>query len=230
MKYIITGGYKLDGAVEVDSAKNACLPILAATLMCSEEVMIRKCPNFVDVQNMCKILRTLGVKIDKQDDALILNSENARANFVPVETAKLLRSSIFTMGSLLARFKRARLAYPGGCEIGLRPINLHLKGLRDLGVKITENHGILNCDATNLHGGRVVLDFPSVGATENLMMCATLGREHTTIMNCAREPEIVDLANFLNKCGAKIYGAGTATIEIDGVEKALWHGLYADFG
>lgn len=218
-KYIITGGYKLDGSIKVDCAKNAYLPILAGALMCSGEVILHNCPNFADVANMCKILETLGVKITYQDDAIILDSSGVSANFVPVETAKLLRSSIFTMGALLARCRRARLAYPGGCDIGLRPINYHLKGLRDLGVKITENHGILNCDATNLHGGRVVLDFPSVGATENILMCAVLGKEHTIILNAAREPEIVDLANFLNSCGAKIHGAGTSTIEIDGVEQ-----------
>ena len=218
-KYVITGGYKLDGAIEVDSAKNAVLPILAGAIMCSSEVIINKFPNFVDVTNMCKILQSLGVKVDLGDKTAIINASNACANLVPVQTAKLLRSSIFTMGAMLARFRTARLAYPGGCDIGLRPINLHLKGLKDLGVKITENHGILNCDASSLRGGKVVLDFPSVGATENIMMCACLAKGKTTIINSAREPEIVDLACFLNKCGAKIYGAGTSTIEIDGVKQ-----------
>ena len=219
MKYIITGGYKIDGKISVDCAKNAYLPILAGSIMCNEEILLHKCPKFSDVENMCTILKTLGLKLKSEGDTLVIDGSNAKPNFVPVETAKLLRSSIFTMGAMLARFRRARLAYPGGCDIGLRPINLHLKGLRAMGVKITENHGILNCDASNLHGGRVVLDFPSVGATENLMMCATLGHEHTTILNVAREPEIIDLANFLNSCGAKISGAGTSTIEIEGVEK-----------
>ncbi len=218
-KYIITGGYKLDGSVAVDCAKNAYLPILAGTIMCEEQVILRNCPKFVDVLNMCKILEKLNMKVVFQDDAVVINGENANPNFVPVEVAKLLRSSIFTLGAMLARFKRARVAYPGGCDIGLRPINLHLKGLRDMGVKITESHGVINCDASNLHGGKVVLDYPSVGATENLMMCAVLGKEHITILNCAREPEIVDLANFLNLMGAKIYGAGTSTIEIDGVDR-----------
>lgn len=218
-KYIITGGYKLDGSVAVDCAKNAYLPILAGTIMCEEQVILRNCPKFVDVLNMCKILEKLNMKVVFQDDAVVINGENANPNFVPVEVAKLLRSSIFTLGAMLARFKRARVAYPGGCDIGLRPINLHLKGLRDMGVKITESHGVINCDASNLHGGKVVLDYPSVGATENLMMCAVLGKEHITILNGAREPEIVDLANFLNLMGAKIYGAGTSTIEIDGVDR-----------
>ncbi|MBO5103027.1 MAG: UDP-N-acetylglucosamine 1-carboxyvinyltransferase [Clostridia bacterium] len=218
-KYIITGGYKLDGSVAVDCAKNAYLPILAGTIMCEEQVILRNCPKFVDVLNMCKILEKLNMKVVFQDDAVVINGENANPNFVPVEVAKLLRSSIFTLGAMLARFKRARVAYPGGCDIGLRPINLHLKGLRDMGVKITESHGVINCDASNLHGGKVVLDYPSVGATENLMMCAVLGKEHITILNGAREPEIADLANFLNLMGAKIYGAGTSTIEIDGVDR-----------
>lgn len=218
-KYVITGGYKLDGKIEVESAKNAILPIMAATLLCSGEVILRKCPDFADVQSMAQVLTTLGATVTRQDDALIINCQDARANFVPVEVAKLLRSSIFTMGALLARFRRARLAYPGGCDIGLRPIDLHLKGLRDLGVKIYEAHGILNCDASQMRGDKVILDFPSVGATENLIMSAVLGNGRTLILNCAREPEIVDLCCFLNKCGAKIFGAGTSSIEVEGVEK-----------
>jgi len=216
-KYIITGGYKLDGKIAVDSAKNAYLPIMAASIICSGEVVLHNYPDFVDVKNMAKILEILGAKITYQDDAMIIDSSSVAAKFVPVEVAKMLRSSIFTMGALLARFRKARLAYPGGCDIGLRPIDLHLKSLRDLNVKIQEVHGIINCDASKMNGGRVVLDFPSVGATENLIMASVLGKGKTLILNCAREPEIVDLANFLNKCGAKILGAGTSSIEIEAV-------------
>ena len=218
-KYIINGGYKIDGSIEVECAKNAYLPILAGTILCEEEVILKSCPNFVDVKNMCKILEKLNMKVTFQSGAVIINGENANANFVPVDIAKLLRSSIFTMGAMLGRFKKARVAYPGGCDIGLRPINFHLKGLKDIGVKITESHGIINCDASNMCGGVVHLDFPSVGATENIMLCAVLGKQIVTIMNAAREPEILDLANFLNSMGAKITGAGTSTIEIEGVEK-----------
>ena len=218
-KYIINGGYKIDGSIEVECAKNAYLPILAGTILCEEEVILKSCPNFVDVKNMCKILEKLNMKVTFQSGAVIINGENANANFVPVDIAKLLRSSIFTMGAMLGRFKKARVAYPGGCDIGLRPINFHLKGLKDIGVKITESHGIINCDASNMCGGVVHLDFPSVGATENIMLCAVLGKQIVTIMNAAREPEILDLANFLNSMGAKITGAGTSTIEIEGVDK-----------
>ena len=218
-KYIINGGCKIDGSIEVECAKNAYLPILAGTILCEDEVILKSCPNFVDVKNMCKILEKLNMKVTFQSGAVIINGENANANFVPVDIAKLLRSSIFTMGAMLGRFKKARVAYPGGCDIGLRPINFHLKGLKDIGVKITESHGIINCDASNMCGGVVHLDFPSVGATENIMLCAVLGKQIVTIMNAAREPEILDLANFLNSMGAKITGAGTSTIEIEGVEK-----------
>ncbi len=218
-KYVITGGYKIDGSVEVPCAKNAYLPILAGCLLVDGEVILHNCPNFLDIKNMCEILSLLGVKVDWQGDCLILDSRGAQSNFVPVEVAKRLRSSIFTMGALISRFRNARLAYPGGCEIGLRPINFHLKSLRALGVKITEKHGILNCDASGLRGGRVVFDFPSVGATENLIMCAVLGEGRTILDNVAREPEIVDLCNFLNKCGARIYGAGSSQIEICAVKK-----------
>ncbi len=218
-KYIINGGYKLDGTIKVDCAKNAYLPILAGTILCEDEVILHSCPNFVDIKNMCKILEKLNMQVTFQDDAVVINGQNANANFVPVDIAKLLRSSIFTMGAMLGRFKKARVAYPGGCDIGLRPINFHLKGLKDIGVKITESHGIINCDASDMCGGVVHLDFPSVGATENIMLCAVLGKQKVVIMNAAREPEIQDLANFLNSMGAKISGAGTSTIEIEGVEK-----------
>ncbi len=218
-KYIINGGYKLDGTIKVDCAKNAYLPILAGTILCEDEVVLHSCPNFVDIKNMCKILEKLNMQVTFQDDAVVINGQNANANFVPVDIAKLLRSSIFTMGAMLGRFKKARVAYPGGCDIGLRPINFHLKGLKDIGVKITESHGIINCDASDMCGGIVHLDFPSVGATENIMLCAVLGKQKVVIMNSAREPEIQDLANFLNSMGAKISGAGTSTIEIEGVEK-----------
>ena len=220
-KYIINGGQKICGSIGVECAKNAYLPILAGSILSEGEVVLKNPPCFTDVENMCLILEKIGMKIARQDNALILNSENASPRFVPVEMAKLLRSSIFTLGAMLGRFKRARVAYPGGCDIGLRPIDLHLKGLRDVGVVITENHGVINCDATNFCGGLVHLDFPSVGATENLIMTAVLGKSKTTILNCAREPEVIDLCNFLNKMGARIFGAGTGKIEIEGVAKLL---------
>ena len=224
-KYIINGGFKLNGSIDVESSKNAYLPILAGAILCEEEVILHNYPKFKDVENMCKILENLNIKIIKQDNSLVINAANAKPSLVACDMAKLLRSSIFTLGAMLARFERARVAYPGGCDIGLRPINLHIKGLREMGVKITESHGILNCDANNKTDSEIVLDMQSVGATENLILCAVLGNQITTIYNCACEPEIVDLANFLNKMGAKIYGAGTTTIKIFGVKK-LFGGEY----
>lgn len=218
-KYIINGGYALNGSIDVECAKNAYLPILAGTILCDEEVILKRPPHFTDVLNMCLILEKLGMKVSQQGDALVIDGSKANPKFVPVDTAKLLRSSIFTLGAMLGRFKQARVAYPGGCDIGLRPIDLHLKGLKDMGVIITESHGIINCDASKLHGGVVQLDFASVGATENLILTAVLGKEKTTILNCAREPEIVDLCNFLNKMGARIFGAGTGRIDIEPVKK-----------
>ncbi len=218
-KYIINGGRKICGSIKVECAKNAYLPILAGCILSEGEVVLKNPPYFTDVSNMCAILEKLGMKVLRQDNALVINGESANPKFVPVEIAKLLRSSIFTLGAMLGRFKRARVAYPGGCDIGLRPIDLHLKGLRDMGVVITENHGVINCDATKFHGGLVHLDFPSVGATENLIMTAVLGKCKTTILNCAREPEVVDLCNFLNKMGARIFGAGTGKLEIEGVDR-----------
>ena len=218
-KYIIFGGRALDGSIGVDCAKNAYLPILAGTILCDGEVILNHAPHFSDIENMCLILKKLGLKVVRNGDTLIINGENANPSFVPVDIAKTLRSSIFTLGAMLGRFKKARVAYPGGCDIGLRPINIHLKGLKDLGVTITESHGTLICDASNMHGGNISLDFASVGATENLILASVLGSEKVTINNCAREPEVVDMCNFLNKMGARIFGAGTSFIEIEPVKR-----------
>lgn len=217
-KLLIRGGKQLCGKVDVYCAKNAYLPILAGTILCKETVILKQCPHFLDIDNMINILQNLGMEITKKDDTLYINGKNATGSFIASDLAKTLRSSIFALGALLSRFKKAKVAYPGGCDIGLRPIDLHLKGLCDLGVKIVECHGYINCDATNMHGGVVNLDYPSVGATENIMMAGVLNKGTTIIRNCAKEPEIVDLQNFLNTLGAKICGAGTDTITIEGVE------------
>jgi len=218
-KFIIVGGNKLNGEIEVESSKNAYLPILSACLLCEEEVVLKKCPIFEDIKNMCDILKSLGVKVEKFGDELHINAKYANNFFISQSLSKKLRSSIFTLGSLLGRFKQAKVAYPGGCEIGLRPVDLHLKGLRALGVKTKECHGYINCDGSGLKGSNICLDFPSVGATENLIMAAVLAKGVTTIFNPAKEPEIEDLQNFLNKMGAKVCGAGTNTITIVGVKK-----------
>ncbi len=217
-KYKIVGGHKLNGSVDVPRAKNAYLPILAGCILIGGEVVLRECPHFADIENMCKILNILGVKTTRQGDAILIDASNAKPKLVQVELAKTLRSSIFTLGAMLARFGTARVAYPGGCNIGLRPIDIHEKALKELGVSIIEEHGILNCNRSHFLGGEIYLDFASVGATENIIMCATLGDKKVTIHNCACEPEVVDLANFLNKAGAKIFGAGTPIIIIEGVK------------
>ena len=218
-KILVKGGNSLSGSVSISSAKNAYLPILAGAVLCSGEVVLHKFPKYDDVINMIEILENLGGKSAIEDGSLILNMKSLSSYEIPRELASLTRSSIFSLGSILGRFRFARVAYPGGCEIGARPIDLHIKGLEALNVKVVDRRGYLTCDGRNMHAGNVHLDFPSVGATENVMMAAVLTKGRTKIFNAAKEPEIVDLQNFLNKAGAKIRGAGTTTITIDGVEK-----------
>lgn len=215
--FYIEGGNSLFGDVEISTAKNALLPILAGSLMCGEELLIKNCAYYSDVEYMLKILENLGVNIKKEGVNVFINPINADKYFIPEEFMKKIRSSIFMLGPMLTKFKRAKVSYPGGCNIGLRPIDLHLKGLRDLNVKIFERHGYIYCDGNNMKAGDVHLDFPSVGATENIIMASILLKGKTTIYNSAKEPEIVDLANFLNSMGAKISGAGTSEITIIGV-------------
>ncbi len=215
-KYKIFGGNKLNGSIKVATSKNATLPILAGAILGEKEVILNNLPNFTDVENMEKILLHLGCKIIKQDNKTIINTESLNTYYIPNTLTKEIRSSIFMLGPMLAKFKKAKISLPGGCNIGNRPIDLHLKGLRELNVKINEEHGYIDCDASNITSGDIHLDFPSVGATENLIMASVNCKGITRIFNSAREPEIVDLANFLNKMGAKITGAGNSTIIIDG--------------
>ena len=218
-KYIIEGGRPLFGEVEIQSAKNAVLPLLAAAVLTDERVVIHKCPRIADVLNMVGILGELGcnTKIDGND--LVIDSADAANHEIPSSLAKELRSSVFMLGSVVSRFGRARIAYPGGCDIGLRPIDLHLNGLRRLGVCVSEGGGYIDCSCGKIEGAEVVLDFPSVGATENIILAAAKAKGTTLIRNAAKEPEIVDLQNFINRMGGKIRGAGTATVRIDGVRK-----------
>lgn len=219
MEYLhIEGGEKLFGECEISSAKNSLLPILAGSIMCVGRVVIEKIAYYTDVDYMIKILESLGVTSERLEDKLVLSSDMADKYFVDEIFTKKVRSSIFMLGPLLSRFKMAKVAYPGGCNIGIRPIDLHLKGLRELGVKIEERHGYIVCDGKHMRAGKVHLDFPSVGATENLMMASVFLKGKTTLTNVAKEPEIVDLQNFLNSMGARIGGAGTSTIEIVGVD------------
>ena len=216
----IKGGRELKGSLDIVSAKNALLPILAGSIISNKMIVIHKVAMFSDVVFMTKILESLGSKVIVQGDSLIIDSTNADKVVVKDEFTKKVRSSIFMLGPLLSRFRKARVAYPGGCNIGNRPIDLHIKGLKCLNVKIFEKHGYIFCDGKNMKAGEVHLDFPSVGATENIMMSATLIKgQTTTILNSAKEPEIIDLANFINSIGGNIKGAGTSTIIIEGVEK-----------
>ena len=218
-KFIINGGKPLFGEVEVPSSKNAFLPILAGCILCDGKITLHKCPQFSDINAMLEVLKILGTEIQKEGQDLHIDCTNIKFSYIPSELTKIIRSSIFVLGALLGRLGCAKIAYPGGCDIGLRPIDLHLQGLRTLGVKVEEKHGYIFCDATNFCAGSVNLDYPSVGATENLMMIAVLSCGTTIIHNPAREPEIVDLQNFLNSMGAKISGAGTTQIIIQGVKK-----------
>ena len=219
MKYIINGGKKLFGKISVDSAKNAILPIIASTIMCDEECVIRDIPLYLDVIEMASILEKLGKKVVFQDNNLIISGSISSTSVIMAET-KTLRSSIFMMGSILSKYRKAIFTYPGGCDIGKRPIDIHLAGLKSLGIKFSFANDLIYCDANKMTGTTIELKFPSVGATENLMMASTLiENEITVIKNCAREPEIVDLANFINSMGGKIFGAGYETIVIFGVKK-----------
>lgn len=218
-KFLINGGNKLFGELEISSAKNSYLTLLAASILVDGEVILHRYPKFSDTENMCEILKHIGSKIAKQNKSLVIDNTGLNVFSIPNNLTSLVRSSIFTLGAIIGRFKQAKIAYPGGCEIGARPIDIHLAGLKKLGVKIEERHGYIYCDGKNMHSDNIILDFPSVGATENLIMASVLTKGETTIYNCAKEPEIVDLQNFLNSLGAKISGGGTECVKIVGVNR-----------
>ncbi|MGI6731794.1 MAG: UDP-N-acetylglucosamine 1-carboxyvinyltransferase [Anaerovoracaceae bacterium] len=220
-KFLVKKSGPLKGEVEISGSKNAVLPIMSAALLTDETCSIYEAPALRDVEVMCKLLASIGseIKTNKEENLIEITTHNILAEEAPYELVKKMRASILAMGPLLARTGKARIALPGGCAIGARPINLHLKGFQALGATITEGHGYVEACADKLVGSNVYLDFPSVGATENIMMAASLAEGITVIENAAEEPEIVDLANFLNKMGAKIKGAGTDAIKIEGVEK-----------
>lgn len=218
-KFYINGGTKLFGELNLYPAKNALLPILASSIISEEEVVIKNISKFSDVLFIVEILETLGAVATFSGNDLHLDLSKADKYEVPEELTKKVRASIFMLGSLLSRFKHAKVSYPGGCNIGTRPIDLHLKGLRALNVDIVEEDGFIICNGENMKAGVVEFSFPSVGATENIMMASVLLKGTTLIFNPAKEPEIVDLQNFLNSMGAKISGAGTDVISIEGVER-----------
>ncbi len=222
-KFLINGGRKLNGSIKIESAKNAVLPILAGSILTEEEVVIKNCPKIKDVLNMVEILNGLGVYAEFYGNDIVVNSKNIFGYEIPEKLMCKLRSSIFMMGALLSRMKKAVLYYPGGCDIGDRPIDIHLNGLKSMGAFISEVNGEIVCSGGSMKSSKIKLPFPSVGATENLMLSAVKLKGRTVIENVAREPEIKDLAKFLNLMGAKIKGAGGNTIVIDGVKKL--HGV-----
>lgn len=218
-KFIVNGEVQLRGSVRTSGAKNATLPIMAATLLCSGISVIHDVPYLRDIQAMQDILTLLGAKISRQGHTMLIDTTNVSKAEIPEHLMREMRASVFLMGPLLGRFRKVRVSYPGGCAIGPRPINLHIKALERIGAKVDESFGFIDAEATELTGGDVHFDFPSVGATENAMMAAVLAKGTTIIRNAAREPEIADLQALLNKMGAKVSGAGTDTIRIDGVNK-----------
>ena len=218
-KYLIKGGKKLSGKVRVSSAKNSVLPLIAGSILTDEKVVIKECPKILDVLNMIKIIESIGAKTQFDGEDLIIDASGVNNYIVKQALAKELRSSVFMLGSLISRFRRAEIYYPGGCEIGLRPIDIHISSLRLLGVLIDEDGCAVRCDANLMKAGEVYLDFPSVGATENLILASVFVKGETVIRNAAKEPEIIDLIRFLNGMGAKITGGGTDIVKISGVKK-----------
>ncbi len=217
-RYVVHGASALEGEVSIAGAKNAALKIMAASLLVPGEVVLDRVPRITDVSLMTQVLERLGVRVTRQGNTLTLDSSGELKEETPYELVTQMRASIQVLGPLLARLGRARVAMPGGDAIGSRPIDLHLSGLERMGAKLTSEHGYVEAIADRLRGTDVLLEFPSVGATENLLMGAVTAQGKTTIDNAAREPEIQDLAAFLNASGARITGAGTPTISIEGVD------------
>ena len=219
-KLIITGGVSLDGEIRISGAKNAALPVLCATLMADGLMTVGNVPHLQDVTTTMELLGAMGVTLVIDEKMAIESDTSTMTTFVaPYELVKTMRASILVLGPLLARFGEAEVSLPGGCAIGARPVNLHIQGLQAMGADITVENGYIKAKAKRLKGATIVLDMVTVTGTENLMMAAALADGTTLLENAAREPEVVDLANCLNKMGAKITGAGTSTITIEGVEK-----------
>jgi len=218
-RLVIEGGKPLSGTVIIQGAKNAALPIMAASLLAEGTTVLENVPHLLDIEVMIHILRDLGCRVEHRGSTIIIDTTIATASHVPESLMKQMRSSIFLMGPLLAKFGKTKVYQPGGCAIGERKIDIHLDGLKALGADIEEKGNSIICHAKKLKGADIHLSFPSVGATENIMLAAVLAEGRTTISNAAREPEIQDLQSFLNAMGAKVLGAGTDTITIDGVER-----------
>lgn len=217
-KLLISGGKKLYGEIKIQGSKNAVLPILAASVLIKGKTVLKNVPRIIDVYNMLKILDCLGIHTEMDGNTVFIDASNVNNYDVESRLAKELRSSVFLLGAILSRKREALVAYPGGCDIGLRPIDIHIKALKDLGVDIEEAAGYIRCNAKNARATDLCLDYPSVGATENVMLASVFLSGRTTILNAAREPEIFELQEFMNACGAKISGAGTSKITIEGVK------------
>jgi len=218
-KILVTGGIKLRGTVRVSGAKNAVLPIMAASLLAQGKCILRDVPKLADVDTAISVLERLGSTVLCRENEITIETGEITNYEAPYDFVRKMRASFLVMGPLLARVGKARISLPGGCAIGTRPIDLHLKGFAALGAEIITGHGYIEARAKALQGNRIYLDFPSVGATENIMMAASLAPGQTLIENAAEEPEIVDLANFLNVMGANVRGAGTNVIKIEGVKE-----------
>lgn len=218
-KLVVEGGIPLLGEVRVQGAKNAVLPILAASVMARDKCVLHNCPRLRDVDKTDLVLKRLGCNVERHGSTVIIDPDGFCTCEICDDLMREMRSSIIFLGAIITRCGEACVSMPGGCPIGLRPIDLHLKALKKLGVSIKEEHGYIICKASKLKGTDIHLDFPSVGATENIMLAAVCAEGTTTILNAAREPEIYDLATFLNAMGAKISGAGSSFITIKGVKK-----------
>ena len=216
--YIVEGGERLEGEVNVSGSKNASLPIIAASILSGKTTTLYNVPNIYDTKTTLEILKLLGCTVTKKHGKIIIDSKNIKSQEIPNELMRKMRSSVILAGAILGRFKHAIFSYPGGCDIGTRPIDLHLKGFEKLGIKIEEGSGYIKCSCDKIVGNNIQLDFPSVGATENIILASIFAEGETIITNAAMEPEIIDLQNFLNKMGAKVEGAGTNVIKITGVK------------
>ncbi len=218
-KYIIKGGNKAEGEVTISGSKNASLPIIAATILNKGKTILYNVPKIHDTQMMFEILKQLGGNVAIKNNKVIIDTSNIKKYEIPEDLMRQMRSSVIIAGALIGRYKEATFSYPGGCDIGTRPIDLHLKAFEKLGININKNYGNIVCSCDKILGEKIDFEFPSVGATENAILASCLGEGKTVITNAAREPEIIDLQNFLNKMGAKVKGAGSSQIEIDGVKK-----------
>lgn len=218
-KFIIQGGKKLEGEVKISGSKNAALPIIAATVLNGGKTTLYNVPDIHDVQTMFEIIKDIGGKVSKKRNKIIVDTSKIHTYEIPDYLMRQMRSSVILAGALIGRYHQARFSCPGGCDIGARPIDLHLKGFEKLGINIKEEFGEIVCSTEKIIGTQIHLDFPSVGATENIILASCLGEGTTIITNAAREPEIEDLVKYLNKMGAKIKGIGTDRVEITGVKK-----------